>query len=77
MDRLTILVSRLLKSVEPIKYFIKVPQVGCFIPLVGRISQLMESTLQIKITSPSYICKFFEEIDDYEMYNSNTVSRMR
>ena len=46
MERLTILVSRLYISVAPTKYFFKVPLVGRFMPLVGGISQLLESPLK-------------------------------
>ena len=46
VERLTILVSRLDKSVAPTKYFFKDPQVGRFKPLVGVTSWLVESPLQ-------------------------------
>ena len=49
MERLTILVGRLNKSVAPTKYFFKVPQVGRFMPLVGDISRLAESPLEVGI----------------------------
>ena len=34
MDRLSISVGRLIKLMAPTKYFVKVPLVGCFMPLV-------------------------------------------
>ena len=39
------LIGRLCKSVALSKYFFKVPLVGCFMPLVGGIGQLVESPL--------------------------------
>ena len=52
MDRLSILVGRLIKSMAPTKYFVKVPLVGRFMPLVGGIGRLMESPLDpIEVSS--------------------------
>ena len=45
MDRLSILVGRLIKSMSPTNIFFKVPQVGRFLHLVSDISQLVESPL--------------------------------
>ena len=45
MDRLSILVSRLINSMAATKYFVKVPLVGRFMPLVGGIGRLVESPL--------------------------------
>ena len=47
MNRLSILVGRLIKSMAPTKYFVKVPLVGRFMPLVGGIGLLVESPLYI------------------------------
>ena len=46
MDRLSILVSRLTKSMARTKYFVKVPLVGRSMPLVGGIGGLVESPLK-------------------------------
>ena len=46
MNRLTILVGRLYKSVPPTNYFFKVPLVGHFMPLVGGIGRLVESPFE-------------------------------
>ena len=46
MERLPILVGQLYESMAQTEYFLKVPQVGRFIPLVSEISRLMESPLQ-------------------------------
>ena len=51
MERSTILVGRLYKSVVPTKYFFKVPLVGRFMPLVGGIGRLVESPLKLKGTN--------------------------
>ena len=45
MERLTILVGQLYKSVAPTKYFFKVPLVCRFMPLVGVIRRPVESPL--------------------------------
>ena len=45
MERLTILVGRLYKSVAPTKYFFKIKLVSHFMPLVGVISWQVESPL--------------------------------
>ena len=45
MDRLSILVGQLYKSVPPTKYFFKVQLVGRFIGLVGMISRSVDSPL--------------------------------
>ena len=45
MDRLSILVGRLIKSMAPTKYVFKVPQVGHFLPLVSDIGRLVEPQL--------------------------------
>ena len=60
MDRLSILVSRLIKSMAPTKYFVKVPLVGLFMPLIGGIGQLVESPLYSKIIeiAMSLLCNF-------------------
>ena len=50
MERLTILVGRLYKSVGPTKYFFKVKLVGRFMALVGGISGPVESPLQCEST---------------------------
>ena len=50
MERLTILVGRLYKSVGPTKYFFKVKLVGRFMALVGVISGPVESPLQCEST---------------------------
>ena len=47
MERLTILVGRLDKSVGQTKYFFKVDLVGRFIPLVGVVSRPVESRLEL------------------------------
>ena len=46
MERLIILVGRLYKSVALTKYFVKVPLVGRFMPLVGVIRRPVESPLE-------------------------------
>ena len=46
MDRLSILVGRLNKSVAPTKYFFKVQQIGRFMPLIGAIRRSVESSLK-------------------------------
>ena len=57
MERSTILVGRLYKSVVPTKYFFKVPLVGRFVPLVGGIGRLVESPL-ISNTSKNQIVTY-------------------
>ena len=53
MERLTILVGRLYKSVAGTKYFFKVKLVGRFMPLDGMISRQVESLLYTtRIKSP-------------------------
>ena len=52
MERLTILVGRLYKSVTPTKYFFKVKLVGRFMPLISVISRQVESLLQWIFTPP-------------------------
>ena len=47
MDRLTILVSRLYKSVTPTNYFVQIPLVSHFMTLIGGICWLVESPLYI------------------------------
>ena len=49
MDRLSILVGQLYKSLPPTKYFFKVQLVGRFIALVGVISRPVESPLIIQL----------------------------
>ena len=49
MERLTILVGRLYKSVTPTNYFFKVQLVGRFMPLVGVIGRLVESPLDFRL----------------------------
>ena len=46
MDRLSILIGRLNKSLEPTKCFFKVQQIGRFMPLIGAIRRPVESPLQ-------------------------------
>ena len=46
MERLTILVGRLYRSVGPTKYFFKVQLVGRLMPLVGVICRPVESPLE-------------------------------
>ena len=55
MERLTILVGRLYKSVAPTKYFFKVKLVGRFMALVGVISRPVESPISRQIL---YIFQF-------------------
>ena len=47
MDRLSILVGRLIKSMAPTNIFFKVPQVGRFLHLVGDINRLLEPLLEL------------------------------
>ena len=47
MERLIILVGRPKNSMAPPKYFFKVHLVGRFVPLVGMISRLVESPLNV------------------------------
>ena len=56
MDRLTILVRRLYKSVPPTKYFFKVPLVDRFMPLVGGIGRLAESPLEASQLCLESVC---------------------
>ena len=51
MERLTLLVGQLNKSMGQSKYFFKVPQVSRFMPLVGGIGRLVESPLKIQLYS--------------------------
>ena len=51
MDRLSILVGRLIKSMAPTKYFVKVPLVGRFMSLVGGFHRPVESPLDISTSS--------------------------
>ena len=46
MYRITIIVGRLYKSAQLTNYFFKVPLVGRFVPLVGKIGRPMESPLK-------------------------------
>ena len=58
MERLTILVGRLYKSVALTKYFFKVPLVDRFMPLVGVIRRPVESPLNLSANqySSSFYC---------------------
>ena len=50
MDRLLILVGRLIKSMAPTNIFFKVPVVGRFIPLVSVSSWCVESPLEARVS---------------------------
>ena len=70
MNRLTIIVGRLNKSVGQTEYFFKVPQIGRFISLVGMISRHVESPLKLSepilwmllFTTPIRIKRDFKQL---------------
>ena len=62
MERLTILVGRLYKSVTPTNYFVKVPLIVRFMPLVSGIGQLVEPPLESHLGGSSPIVVTFPRV---------------
>ena len=51
MDKLSILVGRLIKSMAPTKYFVKVTLVGRFMPLVSTVADISSTVADIPLLS--------------------------